>query len=77
MRRNYVKRNDKKNESRLAYEAAPDFAVSNWDALKQKAQTDERFSYISREKWNAVEFKTQNCLAYFLNPLVSEVYGIE
>lgn len=64
-------------ESRLAYEAAPDFAVSNWDALKQKAQTDERFSYISREKWNAVEFKTQNCLAYFLNPLVSEVYGIE
>jgi len=55
----------------------PDFAVSNWDVLKQKAQMDERFSYISREKWNAVEFKTQNCLAYFLNPLVSEVYGIE
>lgn len=65
------------DESRLFYEAAPDFAVKDWDSLKEKTKTDERFSYISREKWNAIEFKTEKSLVYFLNPLVSKVYGIE
>lgn len=64
------------DESKLQYEAAPDFVISDWNKLKQKVETDERFSYISREKWDAVEFKTQNSLIYFLNPLVSEIYGI-
>ncbi len=64
------------DENKLQYEAAPDFVVNDWNKLKQKVETDERFSYMNREKWEAIEFKTQNCLAYFLNPLVSEVYGI-
>lgn len=64
------------DESKLQYEAAPDFVISDWNKLRQKTEIDERFSYISREKWNAIEFKTQNSLIYFLNPLVSKVYGI-
>lgn len=65
------------DESRLAYEAAPDFAVANWEKLKQKVNTDDRFSYINRPKWEAIEFKTENSLVYFLNPLVTSVYGIK
>ena len=41
----------------------------------EKVGKDTRFSYIKREKWDAVEFKTDNTLVYFLNPLASEVYG--
>ena len=64
------------DETRLAYEAAPDFAVENWNALREKVEKDKRFSYIKRPEWEAVELKTADSLAYFLNPLVSEVYGI-
>lgn len=65
------------DESRLGYEAAPDFAVKDWNKLKQKVETDKRFSYISRTNWDAIEFKTENSLIYFLNPLVTSVYGIK
>lgn len=65
------------DESRLNYEAAPDFEVENWDELKNFSQMNEKFSFIERPNWNAVEYKTDNCLAYFLNPLVSKVYHIE
>lgn len=36
-----------------------------------------RLNFISRPNWNAVEFKTENSLIYFLNPLVTTVYGIK
>ncbi|MCI9434149.1 MAG: hypothetical protein HFI86_02575 [Bacilli bacterium] len=65
------------DESRLNYEAAPDFKIENWDKLKKIGANDKRFSFIDREKWQAIEFKTNNCLVYFLNPLVTTVYGIE
>lgn len=65
------------DESRLKYEAAPDFAVKDWDKLKQQVQIDKRFTFICRPNWNAVEFKTENSLIYFLNPLVTTVYGIK
>lgn len=32
-------------------------------------------SYIKRLKWDAVEFKTDDTLIYFLELLASEVYG--
>lgn len=64
------------DESRLDYEAAPDFEVKDWNKLKQKLAIDKRFSYISRPNWEAIEFKTKNSLIYFLNPLVTKVYGI-
>lgn len=65
------------DESRLGYEAAPDFAVKDWNMLRQRVENDKRFTYISRPKWDAIEFKTENSLVYFLNPLVTSVYGIE
>lgn len=65
------------DESRLHYEAAPDFALESWEKLKEIAQNDKRYSFINREKWQAIEFKTENCLVYFLNPLVTQVYGIK
>ena len=65
------------DKTRLNYEAAPDFAVQDWEKLKEKTKNDDRFSYITRTNWNAIEFKTKNCLVYFLNPLVTSVYGIK
>lgn len=41
----------------------------------KKVGKDKRFSYIEREEWDAIEFKTNNTLIYFLNPVASEVYG--
>lgn len=63
------------DETRLNWEAAADFVVKDRNILKDKVGKDIRFSYIKREKWDAVEFKTDNTLVYFLNPLASEVYG--
>lgn len=65
------------DESRLGYEAAPDFAVKDWQALKNKAEKDKRFSFISRPNWDAIELKTKDSLIYFLNPLVTTVYQIK
>ncbi len=62
------------DESRLSYEAAADFVVSNREILLSKVGKDSRFKYIKREEWDAVEFKTDNTLVYFLSPLASEVY---
>ncbi len=63
------------DETRLNWEAAADFVVKDRKILMEKVGKDTRFSYIKREKWDAVEFKTDNTLVYFLNPLASEVYG--
>lgn len=63
------------DETRLNWEAATDFVVKDRNVLMEKVGKDERFSYIKREKWDAVEFKTDDTLVYFLNPLASEVYG--
>lgn len=63
------------DETRLNWEAAADFVVKDRNILIEKVGKDTRFSYIKREKWDAVEFKTDNTLVYFLNPLASEVYG--
>ena len=41
----------------------------------KKVDKDHRFSYIKRTEWDAIEFKTDDTLIYFLNPLASEVYG--
>ncbi len=63
------------DETRLKWEAAADFVVKDRNVLMEKVGKDTRFSYIKREKWDAVEFKTDDTLVYFLNPLASEVYG--
>ena len=63
------------DESRLNWEAAADFVVEDRDVLMKKVGKDKRFSYIEREEWDAIEFKTNNTLIYFLNPVASEVYG--
>lgn len=63
------------DETRLNWEAAADFVVKDRNILMEKVGKDIRFSYIKREKWDAIEFKTDNTLVYFLNPLASEVYG--
>ena len=63
------------DETRLNWEAAADFVVENRDVLKDKVGKDNRYSYIKRQEWDAVEFKTKDTLIYFLNPLASEVYG--
>lgn len=63
------------DETRLNWEAATDFVVKDRNILMEKVGKDTRFTYIKREKWDAVEFKTDNTLVYFLNPLATEVYG--
>lgn len=63
------------DKTRLNWEAAADFVVKDRNILMMKVGKDTRFSYIKREKWDAIEFKTDNTLVYFLNPLASEVYG--
>ena len=63
------------DETRLNWEAAADFVIKERNILMEKVGKDTRFSYIKREEWDAIEFKTDNTLVYFLNPLASEVYG--
>ena len=48
------------DESRLNWEAAADFIVKDRAVLMKKVGKDKRFSYIEREEWNAIEFKTNN-----------------
>lgn len=62
------------DESRLNWEAAADFVVKDRNILLDKVEKDKRFSYIKRPEWDAVEFKTNDTLIYFLNPIASEVY---
>lgn len=63
------------DESRLDWEAAADFVVDDRNILLNKVGKDKKFTYIKRDEWDAVEFKTDNTLIYFLNPLASEVYS--
>ncbi len=63
------------DETRLNWEAAADFVVEDRDILMDKVGKDKKYSYIKRSEWDAIEFKTENTLIYFLNPLASEVYG--
>lgn len=63
------------DESRLNWEAAADFIMDDRNILLNKIGKDKRFTYIQRDEWDAVEFKTDNTLIYFLNPLASEVYS--
>lgn len=63
------------DESRLRWEAAADFVVDDRNILLNKVDKDKRFTYIKRDDWDAVEFKTDNTLIYFLDPLASEVYS--
>lgn len=63
------------DESRLNWEGAADFIVKDRDILMKKVGKDPRFSYIKRTEWDAIEFKTDDTLIYFLSPLASEVYG--
>ena len=63
------------DESRLNWEAAADFIVDDRNVLLNKVGKDKRFTYIKRDEWDAIEFKTNNTLVYFLNPLASEVYN--
>ncbi|MDR0978387.1 MAG: hypothetical protein LBL91_00295 [Lachnospiraceae bacterium] len=65
------------DKTRLNWEAAPDFAVENWEELSSKIKTDNRFSLYKRKEWDAIEYKTDNLLVYFLNPLVTSVYNIK
>lgn len=62
------------DETRLNWEAAADFVVEDRNVLLDKVGKDSRFTYIKRPDWDAIEFKTDNTLIYFLNPLASEVY---
>lgn len=63
------------DETRLNWEAAADFVVKDRNVLMNKVEKDSRYSYIKRTEWDAIEFKTDDTLIYFLNPLASEVYG--
>ena len=63
------------DETRLKWEAAADFEVDDRDVLMKRVGKDDRYSYIKRDEWDAIEFKTDNTLIYFLKPLASEVYN--
>lgn len=62
------------DETRINWEAAADFVVKDRKLLEDKVGKDSRFKYIKRPDWDAIEFKTQDTLIYFLNPLASEVF---
>lgn len=63
------------DESRLNWEAAADFVVKDRNILCAKVDKDNRFVYIKRSDWDAIEFKTKDTLIYFLYPLASQVYS--
>ena len=63
------------DKTRLNWEAAADFVVKDRNVLMNKVGKDSRYSYIKRTEWDAIEFKTDDTLIYFLKPLASEVYG--
>ena len=63
------------DKTRLNWEAAADFVVKDRNVFMNKVGKDSRYSYIKRTEWDAIEFKTNNTLIYFLKPLASEVYG--
>ena len=63
------------DQTRLNWEAAADFVVKDRSVLMNRVGKDTRYSYIKREEWDAIEFKTSDTLIYFLKPLASEVYG--
>lgn len=65
------------DKTRLNWEAAADFVVKDRTILKDKVGRDKRYSYIKRTEWDAIEFRTENTLIYFLDPLASEVYEKE
>ena len=65
------------DETKLNWEAAPDFALENWDELKQKVDKDKSFSFYSRKEWDAIEYKLDESLIYFLNPLITTIYNIK
>lgn len=48
--------------------------MNDRNILLDKVEKDNRFSYIKRPEWDAVEFKTNDTLIYFLNPIASEIY---
>ena len=62
------------DESRIKWEAAADFVVKNRKVLESRVGNDSRYKYIVRPDWDAIEFKTDDTLIYFLKPLASEVY---
>ena len=62
------------DETRINWEAAADFVVKDRKILEDKVGKDSRFKYIKRPDWDAIEFKTEDTLIYFLNPLASEVF---
>ena len=62
------------DETRINWEAAADFVVKDRKLLEDKVGKDSRFKYIKRPDWDAIEFKTEDTLIYFLNPLASEVF---
>lgn len=65
------------DETKLNWEAAPDFEIEDWNNLKQQVEKDKELTFISREKWDAIEYKSNDALIYFLNPLVTAVYDIK
>ena len=65
------------DKTRLNWECAPDFAIEDWEALKQKIGIDEHLSFYTRKEWEAIEYKSDDSLIYFLNPLVSKIYNIK
>ncbi len=62
------------DETRLDWEAEVDFIVEDRDILKKKIGNDRRFSFLVRPDWDAVEFKTNDTLAYFVHPSATDVY---
>lgn len=63
------------DESKLNYEGAPDFKIYDYSTFKNKYLQDEHFSYI--ERLDGLEYKTDNCLAYFFEQPTSEYYGVK
>ena len=62
------------DETRKNWEAAVDFEVEDRSVLRSKVGKDPRFDFMVRQGWDAVEFKTNDALVYFVNPPASKFY---
>lgn len=65
------------DETRLNWEASSDFAVENWNKLMNKVGKEDNYGFYCRKEWKALEYKTNDSLIYFLNPLITTIYNIK
>ena len=65
------------DETRLDWDAAPDFLVNDYDKFFEEYKIDKRFQIIKNKTYKGLEFKIKKSVIYFLDELTTDFYNIE